>query len=58
MSHGPAAAGDPALAGAFDALMAEVMASADRFGHRQHISDRGWRLPASPMVAAPAAVRV
>ena len=37
MSHRPAAAGDPALAGAVDALMAEVMASADRFGHRQHI---------------------
>ena len=28
---------DPAAAPAFDALMAEVMAGAQRFGHRQHV---------------------
>jgi hypothetical protein len=32
MTHSAAAGRDP-----FDALMAEVMAHADRFGHRQHI---------------------
>jgi hypothetical protein len=33
MSHGPAADASEA----FDALLAEVMARTDRFGHRQHI---------------------
>ncbi|GAB1646480.1 hypothetical protein [Krasilnikovia sp. MM14-A1259] len=33
----PRPAGPAAAAGDFDALMAEVMAHTDRFGHRQHI---------------------
>jgi hypothetical protein len=37
MSHGCAAGGAPADGRAFDALMAEVMAHTDRFGHRQHV---------------------
>lgn len=37
MSHRPEPDGAPANGDAFGALMAEVMAQADRFGHRQHI---------------------
>lgn len=37
MSHSPTADRVPAAGHPFDALMAEVMAQADRFGHRQHI---------------------
>jgi hypothetical protein len=37
MTATPAAEPVPAAGHAFDALMAEVMAHADRFGHRQHI---------------------
>jgi hypothetical protein len=37
MSHNPAADQVPTAGHPFDALMAEVMAHADRFGHRQHI---------------------
>ena len=37
MSAGPPAGRALPDTGAFDALMAEVMAQADRFGHRQHI---------------------
>jgi hypothetical protein len=37
VSHRPAAGRVPAAGHAFDALMAEIMTHADRFGHRQHI---------------------
>jgi len=37
MSHSPSAGRHPATSHAFNALMADVMADADRFGHRQHI---------------------
>jgi hypothetical protein len=33
----PDAGGNPAAPGRFDTLLAEVMSTADRFGHREHI---------------------
>jgi hypothetical protein len=35
--HRPAAAAQPASVPSFEELMAEVMATAERFGHRQHV---------------------
>jgi hypothetical protein len=37
MSHHPPAGHAPAAADTFDALLADVMADANRFGHRQHV---------------------